>query len=120
MVKEVKKAIQEFNPDIQSIETIKHWLENYNDLYITAKQNWNNDSCFGELPCSCTMNNDYGKFISFYDSLNKIAEYYKFEAFFKNVVEPKDLAQVVKAFVLMAFPLGLRFEFTWVQTISWG
>lgn len=33
---------------------------------------------------------------------------------------PKELDQVVRALVLVAFPSGLRFEFPWAQTILWG
>ena len=36
------------------------------------------------------------------------------------MLNPTGLAQVVRALVLLAFPLDLRFEFPWVQTISWG
>jgi len=36
-----------------------------------------------------------------------------------SLFNPKGLAQVVRALVLVAFPLGLRFESPWVQTIHW-
>jgi hypothetical protein len=36
------------------------------------------------------------------------------------ILNPKGLAQVVRALVLVAFPSGLRFESPWVQTILWG
>jgi hypothetical protein len=36
------------------------------------------------------------------------------------LANPNWLAQVVRALVLVAFPLGLRFESFLVQTIYWG
>jgi hypothetical protein len=36
------------------------------------------------------------------------------------VHKPKGLTQVVRALVLVAFPLDLRIEFPRVQTVPWG
>jgi hypothetical protein len=37
-----------------------------------------------------------------------------------KLINPKGLAQVVRALVLVAFPSSLRFESAWVQSIPWG
>jgi len=41
-------------------------------------------------------------------------------AIFSENCNPKGLAQVLRALVLVAFSLGLRFESPWVQIIPWG
>jgi hypothetical protein len=77
-------ALQKLKNDIQAIQNIKFWLEEYIDLYKIAINNWNKDSCFEELPCSHTLNNDMSKFISFYESLNELVNIHKYESYFKQ------------------------------------
>jgi len=51
-MKEFKKYT---NDNIYNIAQINFWLEEYYNLNKLSKENWNKGSCFGELPCACTM-----------------------------------------------------------------
>jgi len=86
MNKTLKAAIQEFKfystENIYSIDQIKYWLEQHVDLYEYAKLNWNKGSCFGDLPCSHTLNNDLSKFIDFYEPLKELVDKHEYESYF--------------------------------------
>lgn len=88
MSKNVKSAIQEFNEyskeNLYSIKQIKFWLKEHNDHCNLANLNWNNASCYDDLPCCHTLNNNQHKLIYFYESLNKISEYHQSELYFKQ------------------------------------
>ena len=84
----IKNAINEFkkytNDDLYSIQQINFWLSEYFNLYTLSKESWNKGSCYDELPCSCTLNNEYSIFENFYNSLKTISEYHKLEEYFKQ------------------------------------
>lgn len=85
MIKTAIKEFQDYTSDnLYRIEQINFWLEEYFNLYTLSKGFWNNGSCYGELPCVCTLNNECSVFVNFYDSLKTISEYYKLEEYFKQ------------------------------------
>tara|TARA_R100000935_G_scaffold58869_1_gene98827 strand:+ start:10040 stop:10564 length:525 start_codon:yes stop_codon:yes gene_type:complete len=63
--------------NIYTIDKINWWLLKYYELYKYCKENWNNCSCFGELPCSHTFNSEENKFIDFYQELDEISQLHK-------------------------------------------
>ena len=81
-------AIREFkeysDTNLYSIKQIKYWLKEHNNLYNSAKLNWNNGSCYGELPCCHTMNNEHSRFMHFYESLSTVFEFHQSEAYFEK------------------------------------
>lgn len=95
MEKAFFKATQEFKlystENIYTIDQIKSWLEQHDDLYEYAKLNWNNGSCFGNLPCSHTLNNELSKFIDFYNALKRIVDFHEYEAYFWQELEEYQL-----------------------------
>lgn len=84
----IDKAIQNLkdysDENLYTILQIKFWLSENIDLYDTSKLNWNNDSCFDSLPCYCTLNNDWSKFISLYEALNNLTDCYKIEGYLEK------------------------------------
>jgi len=87
----IKSAINELNAysdeNIYSIEKINFWLIENIELYEYSKLNWNNGSCYGELPCSHTLNNDKCTFMSIYESLKKVVDLQDSNVFFKKELE---------------------------------
>lgn len=82
-IKEAIQVLKEYSIEhIYSIDQIKYWLEQHDDLYEYAKLNWNKGSCFGELPCSHTLNNELSKFIDFYNALQRIVVFHEYESYF--------------------------------------
>lgn len=85
MIKNAIKEFKEYTKDnLYCIEQINFWLEKYFNLYTLSKECWNNGSCYGELPCVCTLNNEYSIFVNFYDSLKTISEYHSLEVYFEQ------------------------------------
>lgn len=76
--------------EIYSIARINWWLLKYYELYKYCKENWNNCSCFGELPCSHTMGSDMDKFRDFYESLEEVADLHKKEPYFQEQMQVFD------------------------------
>jgi len=62
---------------IYTISKIHWWLLKYKDLFDYWKENWNNDSCFGNLPCSHALNSEESKFQDFYQALDDISQLHK-------------------------------------------
>jgi len=95
MTNTIKNAIQEFKVfstgNIYTIDQIKYWLEQHDDLYEYAKLNWNRGSCFGDLPCSHTLNNDLSKFNDFYNALQRIVDFHEYESYFYLELEEYQL-----------------------------
>jgi len=91
----IYEAIQEFKlyslENIYTIDQIKYWLEQHDDLYEYAKLNWNKGSCCGGLPCGHTLNNDLSKFNDFYKALKEIVEVHEYEAYFWQELEEYQL-----------------------------
>lgn len=95
MIKNIKDAIQEFKlystEYIYTIDQIKSWLDQQDDLYEYAKLNWNAGSCCGSLPCGHTLNNELSSFINFHDALKEIVEVHDYEAYFWQALEEYQL-----------------------------
>lgn len=77
-IEEALELLQSFQKDgFYTIPKIGWWLLKYYVLYKDCKENWNNCSCFGELPCSHTFNSEENKFIDFYQELDEISQLHK-------------------------------------------
>lgn len=63
--------------ELYTIAKINWWLLKHYDLNKYCKENWNNCSCFGELPCSHTLNSEENNFIDFYRELDEVSELHK-------------------------------------------
>lgn len=67
-----------------TIPKINRWLLKYYGLYKYCKENWNNCSCVGELPCNHTLGSEEDKFRDFHESLEKVADLHKKEPYFQE------------------------------------
>ncbi len=59
---------------VYTINQIDWWLLKYEEHYVFCKTNWNNNSCFGDLPCEHTMDSDMSKFYRLYEDLVEISD----------------------------------------------
>lgn len=67
-----------------SIEKIEWWLLKNREIYKYCEKQHISKSCFHDMGCSCSMNSEESKFISFYDKLNVITEFHRLEEYAKN------------------------------------
>ncbi|WP_300435912.1 hypothetical protein [Christiangramia sp.] len=90
-MKRINSAIEELKSlqisDGISMAKINWWLLKHDKLYSYCKENWNNASCFEELPCFHTLNSVENKFLDFYKSLEEVAEMHKKETYFQDQLE---------------------------------
>lgn len=99
-------AIEEFqnlSHDYYSINHLYWWTLKHEGLYKQAKETWNIDSCYGDLPCCCTSNSIESKFISFYDALIEMTALHKYESYFGKELQDfnsvKDDKELIKDWV---------------------
>ncbi len=89
--KEIHSSIAELKDlneqGFYTIPKVNWWLLKYSDLYKYCKENWNNGSCFGELPCSHTMGSEEDKFRYFYENLEEVVDLHKKEPYFREQME---------------------------------
>jgi hypothetical protein len=100
------EAITEFknlSKDCYSINHLYWWTLKQEGLYKKAKETKHIDSCFGDLPCSCTLDNTENKFIYFYDALLEMTAMHKHESYFEQQLQDfysiKDDQELIKDWV---------------------
>ncbi|MBK5192655.1 MAG: hypothetical protein JJE07_05480 [Flavobacteriaceae bacterium] len=76
-----------------TISKIHWWLLKYDILYKYCKKNWNNGSCFDELPCSHTLKSNENAFVDFYEDLEEVTELHKKESYFKEQMEGLEMVR---------------------------
>lgn len=108
---------------VHSINKINWWLLKHYELYKCCKENWNNCSCFGELPCSHTMGSDEDKFRDFYKSLEEIADMHKKETYFREQMQVfekvRDDAPELTKWLLQNEKLGVEdFLIFWIEWLE--
>lgn len=87
-IEEAREILQSLKIDnFYTVPKVTWWLLKYYDLYKYCKENWNNCSCFGELPCSHTLGSEENKFLDFYKSLEKVADLHKKEPYFREQLQ---------------------------------
>ncbi|WP_282018177.1 hypothetical protein [Salegentibacter mishustinae] len=91
--REIKDALLELGnlekDGFYSIPKITWWFLTFEDLAQYCRENWRNDSCFGDLPCSCVLNSPEYRFKHVCDSLMEVIELHEYESYFE-----KELAQL--------------------------
>lgn len=84
-VTRINNAIKNLNkPDPISLKELETWLLQNKDLNKYAIENRFNDSCFHDLPCSCSYNNQETRFTFLYDAIWEIKRLHQYEAYFKK------------------------------------
>lgn len=82
----IKELKMDSLKDFFSIKVINEWLDKNLNLYNDSKLKWNVDSCFSELPCCHTLNNEISVFINLYEKLTKIVELNSYEEYFMKEI----------------------------------
>ncbi|WP_037320631.1 hypothetical protein [Salegentibacter sp. Hel_I_6] len=88
--REIKDALLELEnlekDGFYNIPKITWWILTFEDLAQYCRENWMNDSCFGDLPCSCVLDSPESKFKDLHSSLNEVIQLHEYESYFAKEV----------------------------------
>ncbi|MDX1718715.1 MAG: hypothetical protein R3353_01015 [Salegentibacter mishustinae] len=86
--KEIKDALLELEnlekDGFYNIPNITWWMLSFEDLAQYCRENWMNDSCFGDLPYSCVLDSPENKFRGLHEDLKEVIELHEYESYFKK------------------------------------
>ena len=117
--------------DLQNLESegfyamnkISWWLLKYEIVYTQCKATWNNNSCYGDLPCSHTLQSPENKFCDLYRGLDMVTKLHKYEDYLEYPISKLNALGIdssqLKAWLLKYEKLGsekfLEFWTDWYE-----